>query len=234
MNGRNHKLRSNLKSRFLFPLVLTVPTLATAGEVTLTGEGSVRYEPDSARLQFTASAEHELPQTATERVAVLMEQWREGIAAYRDQLNDYADATVNLYTRTLPAPERDGAPRKQAVASQTITFTVSNLELLNPLLQQAQSVGLDYHLGPHQFFHSDETGMEQEALARAIADAQARCRFVASQLDQSCGDVVTININGGHRPVPMMMSEAKSMSDTVSSVGEREIRASVSATFELD
>ena len=46
--------------------------------------------------------------------------------------------------------------------------------------------------------------------------------------------VVTININGGHRPVPMMMAEAKSMSDTVSSVGEREIRASVSATFELD
>ena len=32
----------------------------------------------------------------------------------------------------------------------------------------------------------------------------------------------------------MMMAEAKSMSDTVASVGEREIRASVSATFELD
>jgi uncharacterized protein YggE len=234
MNGRNRKLRLNLKPRFLFSLALTVPALALAGEVTLTGEGSVRYEPDSARLQFTASAGHELPQKATERVTALMEQWREGITEYRDQLNDYSDATVNLYTRTLPAPERDEEPRKQAVASQTISFSISDLNLLNPLLQQAQAVGLDYHLGPHQFFHSDETGMEQEALARAIADAQARCRFVASQLDQTCGDVVTININGGHRPVPMMMAEAKSMSDTVSRVGKREIRASVSATFELD
>ncbi len=234
MNGRNPKLRFNLKSRFLIALALAVPTLAMAGEVTLTGEGSVRYEPDSAKLQFTASAEHELPQKATERVAALMEQWREGIGKYRDQLNDYSDATVNLYTRTLPAPEREEEPRKQAVASQTISFSISDLNLLNPLLQQAQSLGLDYHLGPHQFFHSDETGMEQEALARAIADAKARCQFVANQLDQTCGDVVTININGGHRPVPMMMAEAKSMSDTVASVGEREIRASVSATFELD
>jgi len=234
MNGRNRKLRLNLKSGFILPLALTVPALTMAGEVTLTGEGSVRYEPDSARLQFTASAEHELPQKATERVAALMAQWREGITEYQDQLNDYSDASVNLYTRTLPTSERKEQPRKQAVASQTVSFSISDLTLLNPLLQQAQAVGLDYHLGPHQFFHSDETGMEQEALARAIADAQARCRFVASQLDQSCGDVVTININGGHRPVPMMMAEAKSMSDTVSSVGEREIRASVSATFELD
>ncbi|WP_372997023.1 SIMPL domain-containing protein [Marinobacter sp.] len=228
MNGRNRN------PRLLLTLALSVPALAMAGEVTLTGEGSVRYEPDSARLQFTASAGHELPQKATERVAALMDQWREGITEYRARLDDYSDATVNLYTRTLPAPERGEEPRKQAVASQTISFSISDLTLLNPLLQQAQALGLDYHLGPQQFFHSDETGMEQEALARAIADARARCRFVAGQLDQSCGEVVSININGGHRPVPMMMAEAKSISDTVSSVGEREIRASVSATFELD
>ncbi|MBU2955229.1 SIMPL domain-containing protein [Marinobacter sp. F3R08] len=228
MNGRNRK------SRLLLSLALTAPILAMAGEVTLTGEGRVLYQPDSARLQFTASAEHELPQKATDRVAVLMQQWRQGITDYRDRLDHYSDATVNLYTRTLPAADRNEEPKTRAVASQTISFSISDLELLNPLLQQAQSIGLDYRLGPQQLFHSDETGMEQEALARAIEDARSRCRFVASQLDQSCGDVVTININGGHSPMPMMMAEAKSMSDTVSSIGEREIRASVSATFELD
>ena len=85
MNGRNLKPRSNLKSRFILSLALILPTVAMAGEVTLTGEGSVRYEPDSARLQFTASAEHALPQKATERVAALMAQWREGITDYRDR-----------------------------------------------------------------------------------------------------------------------------------------------------
>lgn len=223
-----------LKQRLGVSLVLLAPALAVAGEVTLSGEGRVRYEPDSARLQFTASAEHALPQKATERVASLMSQWREGIADYRDRLEDYSDATVNLYTRTLLPEERSEEPETRAVASQTISFSINDLTLLNPLLQEAQAIGLDYHLGPHQFFHSNETGLEQEALARAIADAKARCQFVAKQLDQRCGDVVTININGGHRPVPMMMAEAKSASDSISSVGEREIEASVSATFELE
>ena len=133
----------------------------------------------------------------------------------------------------MPAEDRSEEPRTRAVASQTVSFSISDLSLLNPILQEAQSVGMDYNLGPHQFFHSDETGMERQALARAIADARARCKFVASQLNQACGDVVTIQVNGGYRPVPMM-AEAKMASDTVSSVGEREIQASVSATFELE
>lgn len=220
----------------VLPMAL-LPGLALAGEVTLSGEGSVRYEPDSARLQFTASAEHALPQKATERVHELMEQWRAGIEAYRGQLQDYTDANVQLYTRTIHPPQPEdqrGEPEKQAVASQTVSFSIDNLDLLNPILEQAQQIGLDYYLNPGQFFHSDESGLEKEALALAIADARSRCEFVASQLKQTCGDVVTINVNGGFRPRPMMMAEAKMASDTVSSVGVREIQASVNATFELD
>ncbi|MBW7470386.1 SIMPL domain-containing protein [Marinobacter sp. M216] len=214
--------------------LLLVPTLSIAGEVTLSGEGSVRYQPDSARLQFTASAEHEMPQQATEQVAAMMSEWREAISQYQDRLQDYTDATVNLYNRTLPGSERGEEPQKRAVASQTVTFHIDDLSLLNPLLEQAQSIGLNYNLGPSQFFHSDEAGLEQEALSKAIANAQSRCEFVAQQLQQSCGDVVTISINGDFRPVPMMMAEAKGSADTVSSVGVREVHATVNATFELD
>lgn len=210
------------------------PALAVAGEVSLSGEGSVRYQPDSARLQFTASAEHELPQRATEQVAEMMGQWREGIAEYQPQLQDYTDAMVNLYSRTLPGSERGEEPRQRAVASQTVSFEIRDLSLLNPLLEQAQTIGMNYHLGAGQFFHSDEAGLEQQALAKAIADARARCEFVARELQSSCGDVVSINVNGGFRPVPVMMAEAKGRSDTVSSVGVREVHATVNATFELD
>lgn len=215
------------------PMIL-VPALSFAGEVTLSGEGSVRYLPDSARLQFTARAEHEMPQQATEQVAAQMSQWREAISQYQARLQDYTDATVNLYNRILPVSERGEKPRQQAVASQTVTFQIDDLSLLNPLLEQAQAIGMNYNLGPGQFFHSDETGLEREALAKAIADARSRCEFVAEQFQQSCGDVVTININGGFRPAPMMMAEAKGAADTVSSVGVREVQATVNATFELD
>jgi len=225
--------RMNRLRQLATPLMFA-PALALAGEVTLTGEGSVRYQPDSARLQFTASAEHELPQQATEQVATQMSEWRQAISPYRARLQDYTDATVNLYSRTLPREDREQPPVKRAVASQTVSFHIDDLELLNPLLEQAQTIGLTYHLGPHQFFHSDEDGLEQQALANAIADAKTRCQFVARQLEQTCGDVVSINVDGGFRPVPMMMAEAKGAADTVSSVGVREVTATVQATFELN
>ena len=228
---------NNHRALALASVILTsalAPITASAGEVSLNGEGIVSYTPDSARLQFTASAEHNLPEKASKQVADTMAQWRNGIQNLRGQLEDYSDADVNLYTRTLPIQERGQKPEQLAVASQTVSFSISDLELLNPLLDQAQKLGLQYHLGSHQFFHSNEQALQRQALARAIEDARDQCKFVAEQLDKSCGDVITMNISGGHRPVPIMMAEAKSAGDTVSSVGPREVRASVSATFELD
>ncbi|MFO7528348.1 MAG: SIMPL domain-containing protein [Marinobacter sp.] len=227
MNGRNH---------LLLPLIsLTMaPALTMAGELTLTGEGTVRYEPDSAHLQFTASAEDPLANKASDQVRRQMEKWREGIESWRDQLSDYSDAQLNLYTRTIPPAERGGQSTQQAVASQTVTFSISDLTLLNPLLEQAQALGMEYSLGPQQLYHSNEPQLEREALAAAIADARAQCEFVARELKQSCGEVVTMNINSGYRPGPMMMAEARAAKDVVTSVGVREMTASVSATFTLE
>lgn len=211
-----------------------MPMMATAGEVTLSGEGSVRYTPDSARLQFTANAEHAVSDKATQQVADAMRQWRTAIGRYRDQLNDYTDANVSLYTRQVGGRDNNQERETRAVASQTVSFTINDLALLNPLIDHAQDIGLQYHLGSHQFFHSNETELEKQALAGAIEDARDRCQFVATQLDKTCGDVITISINGGHRPVPMMRAEATAASDTVSSIGPREITSSVNATFSLD
>lgn len=224
------------RNRFLVPALslALLPGLTLAGELTLTGEGSVRYEPDSARLEFTASAEDPLPNKASEQVGEQMEKWRSSIKPWREQLEDYSDARLNLYTRTIPPVERDGQSTQQSVASQTVSFSITDLTLLNPILEQAQALGMEYNLGPHQFYHSREQQLEREALAAAIADARARCEFVARELSQSCGEVVTMNLNSGYRPSPMMMSEARAAKDVVSSVGVREITASVTATFTLE
>ncbi|MDV3503180.1 SIMPL domain-containing protein [Marinobacter sp. M-5] len=214
--------------------VVLLPLAAQAGEVTLTGEGAVKYTPDSARVRFTASAEDNLPANASDEVNRMMAQWRSAIDAYRDQLDEYNDADLNMYTRMIPMQERDQEPEKRAVASQAVSFTIDDLALLNPLLAEAQKLGMDYHLGAGNFYHSDENGLQKQALARAIADARSRCDFVAEELDMSCGEVVTLNINGGHHPIPMMRAEAMSAGDAVSSISDRELRASVNATFKLD
>lgn len=225
----------NVHRYLLIPATLAFfPLCAMAGEVSLSGQASVKYTPDSARLQFTAHAEHSLPETATRRVNEQMEQWRDGISDYRDQLGSYSDASVNLYSRSIPSQERSQKPEKVAVASQTVSFTIDDLSLLNPILEQAQALGMDYNVGPHQFFHSDESSLRKQALAGAIADARARCEFVANELEKQCGEVININIDGGSQPPVPMMAEMRASSDTVSDVGLRELTSRVSATFKLE
>jgi len=214
--------------------IAALPATAMASEVSLSGEGTVQYTPDSAHLQFTASAEHQLPEKASQQVAKTMKQWREAIEPYREELKDYSDANLTLHTRRLPVRNNSDKQETLAVASQTVSFTITDLELLNPLIKQAQKIGLQYNLGPHQFFHSKESELERQALSRAIQDVRKRCQFVASQLDKTCGEVVTLSVNGGYRPVSMMRAEASSASDVISNVGLREINTTVNATFELE
>ncbi|WP_166260798.1 SIMPL domain-containing protein [Marinobacter salicampi] len=214
-------------------LALASPALSTASEVSLTGEGSVEYIPDSARLRFTAAVEEQDADQATRKVNAMISDWNEAIDQYRGQLNDYTDANLNLYTRSRPEKGGSAELQRWSVASQAVTFSVNDLDLLNPLVSVAQSLGMEYHLGPEQFYHSDEQGFQRKATARAIADARAQCKFVAQELNMSCGRVKSINVNGGGRPVPMMMAEARG-SSPVSSIGPRELQVSVSATFELE
>lgn len=215
--------------------VATVATNGLAGELSLTGEGSIKYTPDSARLQFTASAEHKQADQASRLVREKIAQWRTGIEPYQSQLNEYNDASLQLYSRTLPVQEPREEPERRTVATQSVSFSIDNLTLLNPLLEQAQTLGLDYELGQQQFYHSEEATMQQQALAAAIKDAQTRCEFAAQQLAMQCGKVKTLNINSGYRPVPMMMaSEARSAKGSVSSIGAQQITASVNATFTLE
>lgn len=227
---RNHTGRF---TALIGAVALALPVTLMAGEVSLTGEGSVKYTPDSARLQFTAAVEHENAAKATDAVNSKIADWNNAVNEYRAQLDDYSDASLTLYTRNLPVSERNEEPEQRAVASQSVSFVIKDLTLLNPLIAAAQKLGMEYHLGAHQFFHSDETGLHQQALGFAIADARARCAFVAGELEKTCGDIKTINVNGG-RPMAMMIAEARSDKGDVSEVGPREIQTSVSATFELD
>lgn len=225
----------------LFALLTLLPAQALSADVSLTGEGQVRYVPDSARLSFTISAEHPDSEQALEQVRSTMAQWREAIGDIRDQLVDYTDASARLYQRQQqpPRPVSDGSnndePVTTAVASQTVSFELHDLQLLNPVLEKAQSLGMNYSLDQHQFFHSDEESLQREALAKAIRNARERCRFAATQLDMTCGEIKSLDLHSsGGGPVRMRMSEASAAADTVSEVGPREVSATVQATFAME
>lgn len=207
---------------------------AIAGEVTLTGQGAVTYQPDSVRMELTATGEHTEADEATDRMKSQVQQWRSLIDDYEDELQELDDTTISIYTRRQPSPARQSEmPETVTVARQTLRFSLSDLSLLNTVLDDARTAKLEYRLGPDSFFHSKADELSKQALAAAIADAKSRCEFVADQLDKSCGDVITLQISDGHRPVPMM-SAMRTAESTVENIGQRKIEATVTATFEID
>jgi uncharacterized protein YggE len=237
----DHHVRRILSPVLLALLIPAGAALADTPEISLSGEGQVRYMPDSVRLSFSINAEHPEADKALEQVRSTMGQWRDAIEDIRDELVDYSDASAHLYQRREPPrPVRDGnsqdqEPQTIAVASQTITFEIHDLDLLNPVLEKAQNLGMNYSLGQHQFFHSDEERLQRDALAAAIRNARERCRFAAAQLDMTCGEVKSLNLqSSGGGPVMMRMAESSAKADTVSEVGPREITATVQATFTME
>ncbi|WP_168203133.1 SIMPL domain-containing protein [Marinobacter fonticola] len=225
------------QQRFTGALLLALslmPATTLAGEVSVTGEGKVEYTPDSVRLQFTAREQDKTPQVATEAVKGKMAQWEEAVSAYRNQLEDYDSATLNLYTQQLPPAKEGEQPRSRAVASQSVSFTLPALDSLNPVLQAAQSSGLEYHISEGNFFHANEEALEREALGKAIDDAREQCEFIAKRLNQACGEVKMLSTSFGGHPAPMMMAEARGKSGPVTAIGDREVTVTVSATFEIE
>ena len=158
------------------------------------------------------------------------------ITDIRDQLVDYSDASTHLYQRQHhPRNGESEEPRTIAVASQTVSFEIHDLTLLNPVLTRAQGLGMNYNLGQHQFFHSNEEQLQQDALAKAISNARDRCQFAAEQLGMDCGEVKSLNLrSSGGGPIMMRMQEASATADTVSEVGPRDINATVQATFTME
>jgi len=221
------------KAPVLACILLAAPMSAQASEVSLSGQASVSYAPDSVRLKFTASAENKSPEAAAQEVSEKVQQFRRSVDRYRDDLENYSDDTLSRYTRSRPAPNRQQPPIEMAVASQTISFSTSNLDLLNPILSEVQSLDLDYRLNPNQFFHSQEEEFRKQALKGAIKDARERCEFVANELGKKCGEVVTMSVNDGLTPRPMMAEARSTSMMAVENVGDREVQATVNATFTM-
>lgn len=227
------RLQATVACSTLLSLLL-VPVTAVAGEVNITGEGSVEYQPDQVRLQLTARAEKPTSETATQSVKQAVSQWEKASGKLRDTFEKYDSANLQLYTRhPRPTPDDSKKPESVTVASQTIRFVLTDLNRLNPVLQAAQASGLEYNLTDGSFFHTSQDKLQQEALGLAIDDARHQCEFIAQRLSQTCGEVKTISTGSNRGPVPMMMSQRSAKTGPVTAIGPREIKMNVNATFEI-
>lgn len=217
----------------LTAVTLVVAPVGNAGTLTLTGQGVVQFVPDAAHFVLTTQSRGSSADAARTATDKRVAAWEKAAADLLDQFHHYDDSQITVHERTDYDEQGRPADQRYFQATQTIRFDLLDLDLLNRVIAAAETADLSYQLTEDSYYASQNDALEDAALAAAIEDAQARCRFIAERLNAECGDVESLRvIDQGGYPRPLMAMDARS--ESVSRISEREIKATVEASFQLD
>jgi len=220
---------------------LTAHAEEASRQVTVTGQGEIRVEPDQAK------------------VALGIEAREPTLEAARGRANRTVDAVLKL-VRELGIPDRqvnstrlavmpeytwDEKSRQRRLVAYQVTRTVSvdlrELDKLGVLLERGMSFGAN-QAGDPVLDHSRRAELQREALALATRDASRNAAAMAGALGMAVGPARSLNASqDSSGPVPMAVERRTVMlaaaADTESPQsyrsGEIVFRASVSAAFDL-
>jgi len=223
-----------------FALLLPASVLAQERQppipsVVAHGEAVIRRAPDRAFVDLAVETRAKTPKEARARNAEIMVKVQEAVK----QLGIPADA---VQTRAYELhPEFDYINGRQVprgyTARNRIEVRVDQLDELGEVIDGAVGAGAT-NAGSIRFDLKDRSGVEREALKRAVADARARADAAAAGAGLTIARV--LRIEEGSRldqppPMPMIagMREMKADAPTPIAAGEIEIRVSVTLTAEL-
>jgi uncharacterized protein len=201
--------------------------------ITVTGEGKVTVEPDTAHVQMGVqvsgeSAQEVLAQT-NERAAALIEALKALGVAERD----IATNGLSIYPQYSP----NGSTVTGYTASNNLTVTIREIARAGEIIDGgAAFAGESITIGGIWFSVADPESVMAEARAAAIESAKKRAGEYAAAADAEVGAVVTISENGGSMPIPFDRSVAMEAAADASMpvmAGTTDLTASVTVVFEL-
>ena len=204
--------------------------------VTVQGFGSIAAEADQARLAVQVATRAE---TASEAMAQANQKTAAVLAMLRDlgvEAKDIQTSRVNVapvvdYQRNIQPPPIVGYTGTNEFM---VLFRGPQMEKVGRFMDRAVSAGVT-GFGGIGFESSRQRTLEQDALKRAAADAQARAAVLAAELGAGIGQVLRVEESAaGPAPVmrTMAMADAGGGEAPVMK-GELSISARVSVVFEL-
>ena len=137
------------------------------------------------------------------------------------------------YTYTDGAQSFDGYR-----VSQRVEVTIRNLDRVSDVLDIVNTAGVD-DVSQLSFFVDDEDAIREQLRSDAIADARAKAKKIADDLDVRLGSVVNFSENaGGDTPMPMYAAGMRAMDEAKESAavvptGENNLVTRVQVTFTI-
>ena len=228
-----------MKKIVILAVILTT-TLGMAQEfrqvpqVTVSGEGKISVTPDQAEI--TVSVEN-LGKDASEVKKVNDKTIDAVIKAIKKQgisNSDFQTQQVSLHKNY-----DYGAKKYNFRASQTIKIHLKDMSKYESLMVDLVDSGINAIQGV-AFKSSKIETLETEARQKAILNAKKKAQDYATALQQNIGKAISITDNFQtfypppvYREVMMMKSADAAVPNETLAIGEIEISANVTASFEL-
>jgi len=222
---------------FVLALIATTSIFAQEnqdrGQVSVTGEGIVKVEPDEvlikSRIEHEGSSAVEVKKQNDEVVNKIIKYLKSQNIEEKDIQTEY----MNLNKRY------DHNDKTYSyVANQAISIKLRDLKDYEKIMKGLLENGLN-RIDGIQFKSSEMGKFEKEARKLAVLDAQNRARELAQPLGQSIGKAVSISEMDYNSFQPMYRMDAavemsaKGSQQTIAP-GELEIKIKVNVGFELN
>jgi uncharacterized protein YggE len=209
-----------------------VPLSAQAVDklVTVNGEATVSVAPDAVVIRVGVSSQGKTAREASDAnahkmTAVLASIKESGIA-------DRDVQTSRLSLQPQYDPNKAGPARLQGFqVTNQVTVRIRDVDKLPTVLDKAITAGANEMSGI-EFIVTEQSKLLDQARDEAIADARRKATLYAQAAGGKLGHVVSI-VEEGSTPPPRPPMAALRMAVPVAP-GERELRAVVSVSYELE
>jgi hypothetical protein len=209
-----------------------------AQTITVVGQGSVRIEPDVARVSIGVETIAETVGEAVDENSVKMDALlaallAAGVAEKDIQTMNYS---VNLERFPEPMPRESGTesgePKPQYRVSNMVNVTIRDLDSVSEVLDAVIEAGANNIWGV-SFSLEDPAAAQADARAKAVEDAQERAGALAELGGVELGPVMSMSevIGGGGIPVPMLAAERAVSGAGPISPGEVEISYQLQVSY---
>jgi uncharacterized protein len=212
---------------------LSLPALAEGANpptVSATGTGTVEVKPDIATLSVGVTTQGDTAAGALSANSAAIEAVMTRLAEAGIEARDMQ--TSNLYLNPNWAGYETGTPVISGyVASNMLTITLRNLDMLGAVLDKSISDGANT-LNGVTFGLADPNPVLDEARKEAVADARARAELLATAAGMKLGRILTITESvPGDMGYPMYDMAASAPVPVAG--GELGLSASVTIMYEI-
>lgn len=238
----NFNRKTIIMKKILVLLVMATSTIIAqevkqVPQISVSGEGKIKVVPDEAVISVSIENTSKEAVEAKKANDIIADKVLKLIKSKGIDSKDFQTQRMNLYQNY-----DYNTKKKNYVANQTISIYLKDLSKYDDLMMELVETGINGIQGV-EFKSSKIKELEKQARKNALLDAKSKAEDYVSVLNgQKLGKVLLINDNSQtNYPQPVyrgamkaMAMESDSFSRETLAIGEIEINASVSVTFELE